>query len=133
MGPKNFKNVPPDQIWDEGITIGEAAERAEVTAVCIMQWINQGRDRVGKIPHGYRLVGTRPDGTRLYEIVVKEDDVALWQDGIAKSGRPSRLNPAQRRQIKTLRMKGGLSLSQIGARFGISESYVSLISRGLRG
>ena len=132
MGPKFYKDIPTKKIWDEGITIGEAAELAGVTAVCIMQWVNQGRDRVGKIPHGYRLVGTRPDGTRLYEIVVKPDDVELWRDKIAKSGRPSRLSSTQRNQIKTLRMKGK-SLSQIGKRFGISESYVSLISRNLRG
>lgn len=82
------------------------------------------------ISRGY-LVGEKMGG--IWDVSDETlDDAIESRDIPRKNGRKATLSKETRSQIRDMFDKGGWSQKELAKHFGVSESYISLIVRGLR-
>lgn len=107
------------------LTIKEAAEYANVTPTCVLQWIEDGRRGVGRL-QTVEMVADDNIETR-----VPISSLRKYLNRVKPAGRPSRLTNKQISQIRALR-KIGTSQQILSTMYGVSESYISYIVTGKR-
>ena len=113
----------------EWLSVRAAAERAGVTETCIVQWVEKGRRGIGELE--VRIDETSKRKPRRSKYLIDAEKLMAFQAKILNPGPLPKVVEGDIEEMKELKA-GGMTQADIGRQWGIHESYVSILVRGVR-